>query len=113
MTRLVVLLLILCAPLASAFAQAQPITFSAMGDVPYSSSEVPTLLGQIRDHNRYSPSEFLVHLGDIKSGSTSCTESYYRDMVTYLHGLAVPAYIVTGDNEYNDCTNVSQAWSWW
>ena len=39
-------------------AQNQTLIFSATGDIPYSSSEVPILQEQIRDHNTYSPAEF-------------------------------------------------------
>ncbi len=62
-----------------AWAQGQPITFSAVGDVPYSDSEKPEFQQHMDDHDRYSPSEFLVHLGDIKS-SGSCPESWYSEM---------------------------------
>ncbi|HYM81404.1 MAG TPA: DNRLRE domain-containing protein, partial [Candidatus Limnocylindria bacterium] len=94
-------------------AQNARITFSAMGDIPYGSSEVAILQQQIRDHNKYSPSELMVHVGDIKSSSSSCPEGAYRDMAGYLKALAVPAYVIPGDNEWNDCSNPSQAWGYW
>src|SRR5262245_61224918 len=46
-----------------------PIVFSATGDVPYGDAEVPIFQDQVNHHNVYSPSDFFVHLGDIKSGS--------------------------------------------
>jgi hypothetical protein len=94
-------------------AQNQTLVFSAMGDIPYSSSEVPVLQQQIRDHNTYSPAEFMVHIGDIKSGTSSCAESVYRDMAGYLEVLRVPTYIIPGDNEWVDCSSPSQAWKYW
>ena len=97
----------------TAYAQGQPLIFSAMGDVPYSAGEIPTLQRQIRDHNRYSSAEFVVHIGDIKSGTSSCTEAVCRDMAGWLRVLAVPAYILPGDNETTDCSNASQAWTYW
>ncbi|HYM80621.1 MAG TPA: IPT/TIG domain-containing protein, partial [Candidatus Limnocylindria bacterium] len=94
-------------------AQNAPITFSAMGDIPYGTGEVPILLQQIADHNRYSPSEFMVHVGDIKSGSMACTQGWYVDVAGYLKMLAVPTFIIPGDNEWNDCSNPDQAWGYW
>lgn len=94
-------------------AQNQTIIFSAMGDVPYSSSEVPILRTQIQNHNKYSPSEFMVHVGDIKSGSQACSQSWYRMVATDLKVLAVPTFIIPGDNEWNGCSNPDQGWGWW
>ena len=94
------------------WAQGQPITFSAVGDVPYSDSEKPEFQQHMNDHDRYSPSEFLVHLGDIMP-HTSCTESWYSEMRTYLLSLSVPAFVIPGDNEWNDCDNPTQAWTYW
>ncbi|MCK6623352.1 MAG: InlB B-repeat-containing protein, partial [Calditrichia bacterium] len=94
-------------------AQGSTIIFSATGDVPYGSNEYPILEQQIVDHNLYSPSKFLIHVGDIKEGTSSCPESIYEDVSAMLKELAVPVYIVPGDNEYNDCSNPTQAWQYW
>jgi hypothetical protein len=94
-------------------AQGEPIIFSATGDVPYSLSEVPVFQQQIADHNLYSPAEFFVHLGDIKNGSSPCNESAYSSVAGYLMELAVPVFIVPGDNETTDCTDEVQAWNFW
>lgn len=93
-------------------AQGQPITFSAFGDIPYSSAEYAIMQQYVADHNRYSPSAFIAHIGDILSGS-SCPEYKYADVANMMKGFAVPAYIVVGDNEYNDCSNPLQGFSYW
>jgi hypothetical protein len=98
---------------APASAQNAPITFTVIGDVPYSSSEIPEFEDAVADHNVFSPSDFFVHVGDIKSGSSSCVESHYATAADILHGLAVPAYIVPGDNEWNDCDDPDEAWAFW
>jgi VCBS repeat-containing protein len=91
----------------------EPIIFSVTGDIPYSSSEVPQFQQQIDQHDLYSPSEFLVHVGDIKSGSGTCSESYYITTENILKSSIVPCFIVPGDNETTDCSNPTQAWSYW
>jgi hypothetical protein len=93
--------------------QGSPIDFSAIGDVPYSGAEEAELEQHVDDHNLYSPSEFLVHLGDIKGGNSNCVESYYTDVADILSPLAVPTYVVPGDNEWTDCDDPVQAWSFW
>ena len=90
-----------------------PIIFSATGDVPYGDSEVSVFQQQIDDHNVYSPSEFFVHLGDILSGSESCSEFRYQRVADIMHILTVPAYIVPGDNETIDCSSSSSGWNLW
>jgi len=97
----------------SAWAQGQSVTFSVMADIPYGSTEATVLQQHVAEHNLYSPSEFMVHLGDIKSGSGSCSQSVYTDMAGYMKEMRVPTYIIPGDNEYNDCSNPSQAWGYW
>jgi len=96
-----------------AWAQGQPVTFSATGDVPYGSSQVPVFQKQLDDHNLYSPSAFFVHVGDIFSDSEACTDSRYSGMATMLKGLTVPAYIVPGDNETVDCKNPAEGLGFW
>jgi hypothetical protein len=105
-------LLLLCLG-QSAWAQGQPVTFSATGDVPYGSSQVPVFQKQLDDHNRYSPSAFFVHVGDIFSDDESCTDSRYSGMATMLKGLKVPAYIVPGDNETVDCKDPAEGLGYW
>src|SRR5881396_2879700 len=90
-----------------------PIIFSATGDVPYGDSQVAVFQGQIEDHNVYSPSEFFVHLGDILSGSESCSEFRYQRVADIMHVLTVPAYIVPGDNETINCSSPSSGWNLW
>jgi len=99
--------------LASTAAQAGDVIFSAVGDVPYGPDEIPELEEHIANLNLYSPSIFLIHLGDILSGSESCQEVRYQTVADVLLGSAVPAFIVPGDNEWVGCSNPSQGWAWW
>jgi len=96
---------------AAAWAQGQPITFSALTDIPYGSSEYALMRQYVAEHNRYSPSAFIIHLGDLLNGT--CDESKYANVAEIMKGFAVPAYIVVGDNEYNDCANSVLALSEW
>jgi uncharacterized repeat protein (TIGR02543 family) len=93
------------------YAQGKPITFSAFGDIPYSNSEYALIQQYAVNHNLYSPSAFIVHVGDMLTGS--CDESKYANLAQIMKGFTVPAYFVVGDNEYTDCDNPAQALVYW
>lgn len=90
-----------------------PLVFSVMGDTPRSDEEKIILQEQISMHNKLSQSQFLFHLGDIKSGESPCTENNYELVADYLKQLTVPVFIIPGDNEWNDCEYPDQAWGYW
>ncbi len=88
---------------ASAWAQGQQIIFSATGDVPYNSTETATFQQQLTNHNKYSPSAFFVHLGDVFLGGEPCDSAHYAPIANMMKSLAVPVYTIPGDNETIDC----------
>ncbi len=89
------------------------MSFSVMGDVPRSETEKIILQKQIEQHNQLSLSQFVFHVGDIKSGDAPCDEDNYAVVAEYLKHLTVPVFIVPGDNEWNDCESPDQAWNFW
>lgn len=93
------------------WAQGQQMSFSVTGDVPYGSSEISKFQTQMTNHNKYSPAKFFVHVGDILSGGSSCTESVYSTLASSMKTLEVPAYIVPGDNETVDCKSPSSGYN--
>jgi chitodextrinase len=97
---------------APAAAQGQPITFSVTGDIPYDGKE-DLFQDQVADHNRKSPSKLFFHVGDIKSQTSACPASYYQTTFDIMSELAVPSFIVPGDNEWNDCADPIAAWALW
>src|SRR5262245_420766 len=111
--RFLFLTLVFASPILPDLARAADLIFSALGDVPYSTSEIAELEQHIANHNLYSPSRFLIHLGDILSGSETCTEARYALIADILGASQVPAFIVPGDNEWVNCSNPDQAWAWW
>ena len=89
------------------------IVFSVMGDVPRNEEEKTILQEQIIKHNKYSSAQFVIHVGDIKSGKSACDEDNYMLVANYLKKFKVPVFIVPGDNEWNDCADPSMAWDFW
>lgn len=91
----------------------RPVTFCAMGDVPYVPAEDVLLPRQIAE---LPPDiDFAVHVGDIKSGAAPCEESIYVKVSGMLSAAARPVFIIPGDNEWNDCVSPEpdQAWQYW
>jgi chitodextrinase len=102
----------LLASASPASAQGQPLTFSVIGDIPYDGKE-DLFLEYVDDHNRKSPSRLFFHVGDIKSQSEQCPEFYYQQTHDIMAQLAVPSFILPGDNEWNDCADPDAAWALW
>ena len=98
---------------APAFGQGSPIEFSVVSDVPYDAGEEPDLQQHVIDHNLFSPSTFLTHLGDLKPDELTCPESDYASAAGILGALAVPTFVVPGDNEWTDCSDQVQGFARW
>jgi hypothetical protein len=73
------------------------------GDLPYSSLQatvgVPNL---IADMNKQDLA-FTAHDGDLKSGSSECTDAVYTQAAKYFQSLRAPAIFTPGDNDWTDC----------
>jgi hypothetical protein len=90
-----------------------PISFTAIGDVPYNDEQQDGLIEIISKHNALGASEFVIHVGDIKPGAGECNETVYQDVSNLLKTFKAPTFIVLGDNEYNDCTDPQQGLEYW
>ena len=83
---------------------AQPFSFGLWGDLPYAKNgdepRIPALLKDMNDDRRLA---FSVHDGDIKDGSSPCTDDRFTAAVDRFNQLRAPAVYVPGDNEWTDC----------
>lgn len=76
--------------------------FAAIGDQQYNPDgerRWPALQSSI---NRSGVS-FVVHAGDVKSGSTLCDDAMFADRVRAFNLFEMPMMITPGDNEWTDC----------
>ncbi len=110
---LLTVLLPLLSPSGPAHAAGNPVIFSVFGDMPYRESEIADLEEHVANLNLYSPSAFLVHVGDIMSGSETCQEIRYQTVSDILKTAEIPVFVLPGDNEWLNCSNPSQGWAWW
>lgn len=89
--------------LTVACAQAQSFSFGLWGDMPYKKAgddpKIPALLKSINQ----SDIAFSIYDGDIKDGSSKCTDDIYASALTMFGELKKPVVYVPGDNEWTDC----------
>jgi len=90
---------------------AQKLTFYAMGDTPYTVADFALLPKQIAAIR--PDADFVVHVGDIKSGAIPCVEPVYTKVADMLRKCKLPVFVLPGDNEWNDCVSPENAWKLW
>lgn len=80
-----------------------PFSFALIGDLPYEEADLVKFDRLIDDINQDPSVRWVVHTGDIKSGSSPCSEVLFSERLqTYQHFQR--AFIYTpGDNEWTDC----------
>ncbi|EAQ00401.1 hypothetical protein JNB_09519 [Janibacter sp. HTCC2649] len=76
--------------------------FAVIGDVPYGADQIARFPAWVQEINAANP-EFTVHVGDIKNGSTVCSDAYITSIRTVFDTFANPLVYTPGDNEWTDC----------
>jgi hypothetical protein len=73
-----------------------------IGDIPYTVEEERKTEALFRemDSERLA---FVAHVGDIKSGSSPCTDELFLHEKERFEDSANPLFYVPGDNEWTDC----------
>ncbi len=89
---------------ASLAAQAQNFEFVALGDLPYGppAQSYPPYRALIDRVNQIAPA-FSVHVGDIKSGSTLCSDEEFANQAEHFSRYQGAIVYTPGDNEWTDC----------
>ena len=95
-------LLLLLGVLLALPAQADSFSFGLFGDTPYTQWERLHLPDLIADMDRENLA-FVIHDGDIKSGSDECSDKAFADIHGVFANSVHPLIYVPGDNEWTDC----------
>jgi len=89
--------------LCAVAAQAQSFSFGLWGDMPYKKAgdeaRMPALLRSINA----SDIAFSIYDGDIKDGSSPCSDDVYTQALQMFAQMSKPVVYVPGDNEWTDC----------
>jgi hypothetical protein len=108
MTKILMLLAALAAVAVPSSAAAKQhttdgATLAIIGDTPYSDPQIANFHNDVDAINNDPDVERVVHLGDIKSGSTQCTDTYFDFVRTQFDRFEDPLVYTPGDNEWTDC----------
>jgi len=104
-TALMALGLVACAstePSAGAF-KGQVYSFGLWGDMPYKKAGDDPKLPAVLQSINQSDIVFSIYDGDIKDGSSKCTDDVYTDALKMFDTMVKPVVYVPGDNEWTDC----------
>lgn len=82
---------------------AKPTTVAVIGDVPYGTTQESRFGDLIEAVNDDPKVRVVVHVGDIKSGSTPCTDERFAAVRTAFETFRDPVVYTPGDNEWTDC----------
>ena len=80
--------------------------FALIGDVPYDALQTTNLFPNMIEELNRARLAFVVHDGDIKSGSTPCTDEWFHRSYTQFQTIRHPFVLLFGDNEWTDCGGV-------
>jgi len=78
-------------------------TFAVTGDIPYGDAEVASFPQAVAQINADPDVSLVTHLGDIKSGSSVCSDAYFSAIRTDFDRFSDPLVYTVGDNEWTDC----------
>jgi hypothetical protein len=78
-------------------------SFAVIGDVPYGADQVAAFPRWIQQINADPAVRSVVHLGDIKNGSSVCSDEYFEMIRTDFDQFEDPLVYTPGDNEWTDC----------
>jgi hypothetical protein len=82
---------------------ADTYTFGLWGDMPYKKAgDAPKLPAVLQSINQ-SNIAFSIYDGDIKDGSSKCTDEVYTEALTMFGSMTKPVVYIPGDNEWTDC----------
>ena len=90
----------------------QGFEFMVIADSPYNSGDFTDLENVLS--NIPAETQFVIHLGDVKSGTSSVDiTTYFDDVASTLQTSTIPLFIILGDNEYNDMPDPEASLTEW
>ena len=80
-----------------------PYTFAVVGDIPYGDAQIARFPSVVQQIDADPAVQWVDHLGDIKSGSSVCSDAYFTMIKKDFDAFEDPLVYTTGDNEWVDC----------
>jgi hypothetical protein len=82
-------------------------SFGLWGDMPYKKAGDDPKLPAVLQSINASDIAFSMYDGDIKDGSSKCTDDIYTDALKMFGTMKKPVVYVPGDNEWTDCHRIN------
>ncbi len=79
------------------------VTLAVIGDTPYGDDQVAEFPDLVNAVNRDRRVRRVVHLGDIKNGSSTCTDERFAAVFALYETFDDPFLYTPGDNDWTDC----------
>lgn len=103
MKRALMLLLVLCSPLAMA---GESYSFAAFGDTPFTEAE-PGLLPQLMRQMHEAGAAFAVHVGNLKQDDSRCDDPEFAKHRKLLDAAPLSVVFVPGESDWLGCARHS------
>lgn len=84
-------------------AAGQDYSFAVIGDIPYGAAQIANFPNVIAQINADPAVQWVDHLGDIKDGSSVCSDQYFQLIKSDFDRFTDPLVYTVGDNEWTDC----------
>jgi hypothetical protein len=78
-------------------------TYAIIGDTPYGAAQIANFPNDVKAINSDPAVSLVMHLGDIKDGSSRCDTRYFQQIRSAFDAFADPLVYTPGDNEWTDC----------
>lgn len=82
---------------------AQSFEFALIGDLPYYDEDSVKFDRLIHTLNADTGLAWVIHTGDVKSGSSPCSDEYLQGRYDWYQQFEHPFIITPGDNDWTDC----------
>lgn len=80
-----------------------PLTLAVIGDTPYGAEQIERFPALVEDVNDDPKVGLVLHLGDVKSGSSPCTDERLQLSRDLYDTFKDPFVLTPGDNDWTDC----------
>ncbi|HET6280830.1 MAG TPA: hypothetical protein VFH73_07690 [Polyangia bacterium] len=80
-----------------------PVDLAVIGDTPYGAAQIADFPKLLADINAAPALAEIVHVGDIKNGSTRCDTTHFQLVLDNFNASARGLIYTPGDNEWTDC----------
>lgn len=89
-----------------------PATYAIVGDTPYGQPQFENFPNDVAEINADPDVSLVMHLGDIKNGSSQCSTAYFEAIRADFDQFQDPLVYTPGDNEWTDCHRANNGAYW-